>query len=78
MNFSELDNLIDKFPEMGLFAADIAVMKDNKIIHRKSVGFSDYENTVPISENNIYWCVTYSRCRAVLTTISEQEALANI
>ena len=42
MNLSELDALLDKIFDMGISAADIAVMKDNKMIHRKTVGFSQF------------------------------------
>ena len=74
MNFCELDNLLEKLPEMGIFAGDIIVTKDNEIVHRKTVGYSDYENTVPLNDKNLFWCFSATKvitCAMALRLVEE-------
>ena len=74
MNFCELDDLFDKLPEMGIFAGDIIVTRDNEIVHRKTVGYSDYENTVPLNDKNLFWCFSATKvitCAMALRLVEE-------
>jgi CubicO group peptidase (beta-lactamase class C family) len=59
---------------MGIFAGDFVVTKDNEVIYRKTVGFSDYENTKPLNDKNIFWCFSATKvitCAMALRLVEE-------
>ena len=47
MNFSTLDAYLERMPERGVPACELAVTKDGETVYRKSVGFSDSAKTSP-------------------------------
>lgn len=67
MDFTKLDAYIAQLPEHGIPAADIAVYRDHKLIHRFMAGCSDYEGKVPVSEQDMYHI--YSNTK-VLTVVA--------
>ena len=67
MDFSKLNAYIDQLPAHGIPAADIAVYRDHKLVHRYMAGYSDYEGTVPVTEFDMYHI--YSNTK-VLTVVA--------
>ena len=61
MDFSRLDKYMEEMPKRGIPACELAVTKNGKLVYRKMVGFSDVEQTKPVSENDIYWIFSASK-----------------
>ena len=68
MDFSRLDEYMEEMPKRGIPACELAVTKDGKLVYRKMVGFSDVEQTKPVSENDIYWI--YSTTKVITCTMA--------
>lgn len=72
--FKKLDNLIDKFAELGIPAYDCIVMKDGEVVYRRMGGFSDYDKTVPVcgkERYNIYSASKPITCVAALQLLEQ-------
>ena len=72
--FKKLDNLIDRFAELGIPAYDCIVMKDGEIVYRRMGGFSDYEGKVPVNGKeryNIYSASKPITCVAALQLLEQ-------
>lgn len=55
MNFEKLTEYMDSLGEKyGIHAADIKITKDHQPIYRHMAGYSDYEDKIPLSENNLF------------------------
>lgn len=55
MNFDKLTEYLDSLHRIyGVPAADCKITQDHQVIYRHMAGYSDLENTVPLSENTIY------------------------
>ena len=70
MNFKELDSFLEKMPERGFPAMELAVSKDGETVYRKCVGFSDAEKTKPTCPSDIYWI--FSATKVVTCTAAMQ------
>ena len=46
-----LDNLSEKY---GVPGVDMKIVKDHEVIYRHMTGYSDYEKTVPVSDQDLY------------------------
>ncbi len=74
MNFSKLDNFIEKMPERGIPACGIAVAKNGKVVYSRSVGYSDSAKTKLASNDDIYWifsATTVVTCIAAMRLVEE-------
>lgn len=72
--FKKLDNLIDRFAELGIPAYDCIVMKDGEVVYRRMGGFSDYEGKVPVNGKeryNIYSASKPITCVAALQLLEQ-------
>ena len=55
MNFDKLTHYIDSLEkEYGIHAADCKITKDHQMVYRHMAGYADYDNKVPLSENNLF------------------------
>lgn len=70
MNFEELDSFLEKMPERGFPAMEVAVAKYGETVYRKCVGFSDSAKTRPTSPSDIYWI--FSATKVVTCTAAMQ------
>ena len=70
MNFKELDSFLEKMPERGFPAMEVAVSKDGETVYRKCVGFSDAAKTKPTSPSDIYWI--FSATKVITCTAAMQ------
>lgn len=76
MNFSKLDNYMNKMPLCGIPACELSVSKDGEIIYRKGVGYSDSEKTKPVSNNDLYWIFSATKvitCIAAMRLVESGE-----
>ena len=65
MNFQKLDQYFHSLNKVyGIHGADLKVMKDHQVIYRSSFGWKDYDETVPVSPEDLY--DVYS-CTKVIT-----------
>ena len=74
MNFSKLDEFLEKMPERGFPAIELAVSKDGETVYRKCVGYSDSAKTKPTSPSDIYWIFSASKvitCTAAMRLVEE-------
>ena len=71
MNFQKLDAYFHSLGEKyGLHGADLKVMKDHQVIYRSSFGWKDYEETIPVSANDLY--DVYSCTKVITMTAAMQ------
>lgn len=55
MNFAELTNYLDSLKETyGIPSLDCKILKDHQEIYRHQAGYADYEETQPVTENQLY------------------------
>lgn len=55
MDFTKLTNYIDSLnKEYGIPAADCKITKDHEVVYRHMAGYSDYENTTPLTKDNLF------------------------
>ena len=74
MNFSKLEQLIDTMPDRSVPFCDLAVTKDGETVFRRSAGFSNAEQTKPVSPNDLYWIFSASKvitCAAAMRLVEE-------
>ena len=55
MDFSRLDAFMEKMPQRGVPGCELSVTLNGETVYRTGVGFSDVENTKPVSSNDLYW-----------------------
>ncbi len=71
MNFQKLDQYFHDLGEKyGIHGADLKVMKDHQVIYRSSFGWKDYEQTVPVSKDDLY--DVYSCTKVITMTAAMQ------
>lgn len=74
MDFCKLDNLIDALPSRGFPAVDFAVTLKGELVYRRSVGYSDFEQTKPVSPTDLYQLYSISKvttCVAAMRLVEE-------
>ena len=67
MNFSKLDDFMNRMVERGYPSCELAVTKDGEVVYRRSVGYSDAAKTRPAGNQDIYWLFS---CSKVITCIA--------
>jgi CubicO group peptidase (beta-lactamase class C family) len=78
MNFNKLTAYIDSLnKEYGIPAADCKITKDHKIIYRHMTGYSDFENTAPITENTIFRLFSATKV-ITMTAVMQQVERGNL
>ena len=65
--FSKLNELLEGMPHRGIPACELSITKDGKSIYRKSVGYSDFKGTKPVSNQDLYWIFS---CSKVITCVA--------
>ena len=71
MNFEKLDQYFHALGKnYGIHGADLKVMKDHQVIYRSSFGWKDYEQTIPVSANDLY--NVYSCTKVITMTAAMQ------
>ena len=80
MNFDKLTEYLDSLHRIyGVPAADCKITQDHQVIYRHMAGYSDLENTVPLSESTIYRLFSATKvitATAVLQLVGQGEASA--
>jgi len=74
MNFSKIDDFMEKMPERGIPACGVAVAKDGKVVYCRSVGYSDSAGIKPASNDDIYWIFSTTKvitCIAAMRLVEE-------
>ncbi len=61
MDFTPLKNVLDDITAWRIPGADIAVMKDNEVVFRYQAGYSDLENKIPVSPDDLYYLFSASK-----------------
>ena len=72
MNFKNLDAFMEQMPERGIPSCELAITRNGETVYRKCVGFSDIEQTVPTSENDVYWIFSATK---VITCIAAMQLI---
>ena len=72
MDFKKLDAFMEEMPKRGIPSCELAITRNGEAIYRKCVGFSDVEQTVPTSENDVYWIFSATK---VITCIAAMQLL---
>ncbi len=70
MDFKTLEAYLDRLPEFGIPAADMAVYKDHVCVFRHMTGHRDYEGREPVTEQDLY--NIYSNTKLVTVTATMQ------
>lgn len=65
-----LESLKDQF---SVRAADCAIMIDHKMVYRHLVGTSDFEDTVPLTENNLHDVFSASKVMTMTAVMQQVE-----
>lgn len=76
MDFSKLDNYLERLPTCGIPACDLAVTQNGKMIYRRGIGFSDTEHTRPVSSEDLYYVFSVSKittCVAAMRLVEEKK-----
>ena len=74
MNFSELDLFMDKMPERGFPACELAVTFEGNEIYHRTVGYSDSAKTNPAKDSDLYWIYSATKvitCIAAMRLVEE-------
>lgn len=73
MNFDNVTNYLDSLREQyGVRCTDCKIMKGHETIYRHISGTANYEDTVPVSENNLHDIYSASK---VLTMIAVMQLI---
>ena len=67
MNFSKLDDFMNRMVARGYPSCELAVTKDGEVVYRRSVGYSDAAKTRPAGNQDVYWLFS---CSKVITCIA--------
>ena len=74
MNFTALDEFMNKMPERGIPGCELVVTKDGEIVYRTGVGYSDQAKTKPVSNKDLYWIFSATKvitCIAAMRLVEE-------
>lgn len=73
MDFSKLTKYLDNLEkDYGVPGYDLIVRKDHETVYRRTGGFSDYEKTRPVGEDDLYFM--YSATKVITMTAAMQLA----
>ena len=73
MDFSKLNRYLDNLHrDYGVPGYELIIRKDHETIFRRTGGFSDYRNTVPVAETDLYYL--YSNSKVITMTAAMQLA----
>lgn len=67
INTAALRELFDSLPKHIVPFTDCEIRQNGKVIFRYAQGFSDYENTRPVSPTDLYW---FYSCSKVVTAVA--------
>ena len=71
MNFSQLTGYLDRLgSDYGVPGYDLIIRKDHETLYRRRGGFSDYDRTRPVSEQDLYFM--YSATKVITMTAAMQ------
>ena len=78
MDFHKLDAYINQLPTHGIPAADIAIYRDHKLVHRCMAGYSDYEGKIPVTEHDMYHIYSNTKVLTVVAVMQlvEQDKIS--
>jgi CubicO group peptidase (beta-lactamase class C family) len=51
---SELDKLFTYYNENGMFNGIVLAAENGKVIYKKALGFSDFENKIPLDTSSVF------------------------
>ena len=74
MNFTKLDNFIDKMPNRGFPSSELAVTLNGEVIYHKCAGFADTKGERPATKNDLYWIYSATKvitCIAAMRLVEE-------
>ena len=78
MDFSKLTEYIDSLKDVyGIPAADCLITKDHETVYRHMTGYSDYENTKPLTDQTIFRLFSATKLVTV-TAVMQQIERGNI
>ena len=67
INTTALRDFFDSLPKQIVPFTDCEIRQNGKTIFRYGQGFSDYENTRPASNTDLYW---FYSCSKVVTAVA--------
>ena len=71
MNFSQLTGYLDRLgDDYGVPGYDLIIRKDHETLYRRRGGFSDYDRTRPVSDQDLYFM--YSATKVITMTAAMQ------
>ena len=71
MNFSQLTGYLDRLgSDYGVPGYDLIIRKDHETLYRRRGGFSDYDRTRPVSDQDLYFM--YSATKVITMTAAMQ------
>lgn len=74
MDFSKLTEFIDSLKDTyGIPAADCAITKDHEVVYRHMTGYSDYENTKPLTDRTIFRLFSATKLVTVTAVLQQIE-----
>ncbi|HBI71607.1 MAG TPA: hypothetical protein DDY59_00255 [Lachnospiraceae bacterium] len=78
MNFDKLTEYIDSLnKEFGIPAADCKITRGHEVVYRHMTGYSDYENTAPISKDTLFRLFSATKV-VTMTAVMQQVERGNL
>lgn len=78
MNFDKLTEYIDSLnKEYGIPAADCKITKGHEVVYRHMTGYSDYKNTIPITEDTLFRLFSATKI-VTMTAVMQQIERGNL